>query len=968
MVVDGGEALHAGAGSSSSQATLDLPSNHLVVPMPMLDNIDHVAANQLTHTSNLALYEEDGTGRHSLSTYLQQRDAAAQSQELLPERSQSDDSDSGQQSPAGRSAKRRREARPQKLGTIAGVYLPCLQNIFGIILFVRVPWIVGEAGVGLTLTYLAMAVICTTLTTISMSAIATNGLRSPGGAYYMISRTLGRDIGGAVGVLFYLSTAVAVSVYILGAVEVFIDEVAPGADLRDPKLNARVYGSAFLLAITIIELLLLNIVLCASYTVHSAQITSRKLTTASQLNKVVISIFFVVLACLVGILAGAFSANRLVGHVDGLSGFPGHLADNFWPGFSKPDKNGVIETDFGFVRMFGLMFPCVTGIMAGANKSGILRRPDVSIPRGTLSAIATSTTVYVIYILLVGAIASGELLRTRPPTVNLLSSVVAWPHPIVGRIGCLLSALGAGFQCYTGAPRILQALSKDDILPMVKGMQGRRATILVTYAVSAIAVLIGDLDVMAPSTTMCFLVTYTCLNLSTALLAFLNTPNWRPTWKYYHWTLSVLGGLLCLCFMFLLNWMASVIGLVLIVLLQKFLHYRGAKVTWGDGMLAYDLQLAQNTLLSLERRELHHPSNWRPQIIAFIPLEDNDNGSERVSSAPMVLSFLSQLKMAGGLSVVCSIMVGDLTEQLKDGKYRQENERLKGMLRDRDVSGFAEVLVCESLKAGITHAIQTAGMGILRPNTVVMGFPDRWTDPHKIAEYVAALRNVIAFEKVVLLLKNVRAFPVDDDVQRGSIDIYWIVHDGGILTILPFLLKKHTVWRRCRMRIFAVAQLTDNSVLMKQQLVDSLRHLRIDAESDVVELGDYDISEFAYERTMLLHERQQLMQRLKKNAGNGSNPSLHSLHPLSRRPSFAPMPAQDPAVKRKIEFMNTSVKLNQIMTERSFASDLIFCNLPAPTAEQTALDYVEYLNVLCADLKRVVLVKGSGMEVVSKFF
>lgn len=70
----------------------------------------------------------------------------------------------------------------------------------------------------------------------------------------------------------------------------------------------------------------------------------------------------------------------------------------------------------------------------------------------------------------------------------------------------------------------------------------------------------------------------------------------------------------------------------------------------------------------------------------------------------------------------------------------------------------------------------------------------------------------------------------------GTIDIWWIVHDGGILMLIPFLLKQHRTWKNCKLRIFTVAQTDDNSIQMKKDLKTFLYQLRIPAEVEVVEM------------------------------------------------------------------------------------------------------------------------------------
>lgn len=117
------------------------------------------------------------------------------------------------------------DVRPKegaRMGTLIGVYLPCIQNILGVILFIRMTWIVGTAGLLQGLLIVLCCCSVTMLTAISMSAIATNGVVPAGGSYYMISRSLGPEFGGAVGMLFYTGTTLAAAMYIVGAVEILL--------------------------------------------------------------------------------------------------------------------------------------------------------------------------------------------------------------------------------------------------------------------------------------------------------------------------------------------------------------------------------------------------------------------------------------------------------------------------------------------------------------------------------------------------------------------------------------------------------------------------------------------------------------------------------------------------------------------------------------------------------------------------
>lgn len=79
------------------------------------------------------------------------------------------------------------------------------------------------------------------------------------------------------------------------------------------------------------------------------------------------------------------------------------------------------------------------------------------------------------------------------------------------------------------------------------------------------------------------------------------------------------------------------------------------------------------------------------------------------------------------------------------------------------------------------------------------------------------------------------SFPIYFQIS-GNIDVWWIVHDGGMLMLLPFLLRQHRTWKNCKMRIFTVAQMEDNSIQMKKDLKMFLYQLRIEAEVEVVEM------------------------------------------------------------------------------------------------------------------------------------
>ncbi|VDO31264.1 unnamed protein product [Onchocerca flexuosa] len=150
------------------------------------------------------------------------------------------------------------------LGVMFGVYLPTIQHILGVTMFIRLAWVVGIAGLVDTIILLLLCCLCTLLTSISLSAVATNGIVESGGVYFMISRNLGAEFGSAVGILFYLANTVASSMYIIGGVEVMLLYIFPSLTIGDSDVhsdtglwemmshNYRIFGSILLLLEVII--------------------------------------------------------------------------------------------------------------------------------------------------------------------------------------------------------------------------------------------------------------------------------------------------------------------------------------------------------------------------------------------------------------------------------------------------------------------------------------------------------------------------------------------------------------------------------------------------------------------------------------------------------------------------------------------------------------------------------------------
>eukprot|EP00051_Salpingoeca_urceolata_P029211 m.6462 g.6462 ORF g.6462 m.6462 type:complete len:1025 (+) comp2653_c0_seq1:160-3234(+) len=965
-------------------------------PFSNLGDIAKQETNYVTESDNLALFQAEMHSRPKVSRVLQRLAHSATANLDTP--------------PEDISAEKamialKRKSR-EKLGTLSGVYFPTIQNILGVIFFLRFTWIVGIAGIGES--FLIVLVCCTTtmLTAISMSAIATNGVVPAGGSYFMISRSLGPEFGGAVGVLFYLGTTFASAMYILGAIELLLTYMAPGLALfpddeghskTNMFNNLRVYGSALLAMLSFVTwvgvkyvnrfaslclLLVLVSILCI-FIGFFASPTGRQPHICSVDDVLVRSSFAGNCSLPNPKLSEWFTSNSTAKSFVGIPGLnSGVVVDNTGATYLQLGEAAIgvqaneaqIGSDIStsFTLLLAIFFPSVTGIMAGSNRSGDLKDPSNSIPKGTIAAIATTSLMYLLGVIFVGSVAEGALLRDKFGDSiggKLLMGEIAWPHPWVILLGAFFSCIGAALQTLVGAPRLLQAIANDDLVPFLgpfaKGNAAGEPTraLILTAIIAEVGVLIASLDAVAPIITMFFLMCYGFVNLACSLQSLLRAPSWRPRFHYYHWGLSALGLLLCLALMFISSWLYAILAITLAVCAYYYIEWRGAAKEWGDGIRGLSMQAARFSLLRLEESP-PHTKNWRPQVLALCKL----NSETYNIVEPELFRTASWLKHGKGLIMVASALEGSVSDMKAQATVGQT--ALKAALNAHKVQGFAQVLVGKSVADTMSSLIQGAGLGALRHNTVLMGWPSSHATKNSQELFVHTLRVIDELQLAVVVPK------INEDIApetrlEGTIDVWWVVHDGGMLILLAFLLQQDPTWRRCKLRIFTVAESDDDTIQMQRDLTLFLYQLRIDAEVSVVEMLDTDISAYTYERTLQLQKRQTAMaeakaKRSKYSGARVADDIVENNHSAasSKTSATGEMDEVD------LRMMNTSVKLNDMVKERSGSAKMVFINLPGvpqagKTKSETAISYIHFLEALTAGLPSTMLIRGGGREVIT---
>lgn len=453
------------------------------------------------------------------------------------------------------------ETTERRLGTFLGVFTPSILTILGVILFLRLGWVVGSVGLLPTLLIVVLANAITLATALSVSAVATNMHVGAGGAYYIISRSLGLEIGGAIGVPLFLAQALSVTLYAFG--------LAESLQLLWPDLPLRPVAAAAVLAVAVVS--------------------GRGASLALRLQLPILAAIAVALGSLVfGVMLDGPDSLPLWQHAAG--GAP------FW-------------------TVFAVFFPAVTGLMAGVSLSGDLADPKTAIPRGTLAAVLTGFAVY---------LGVPVVLAAAAPATTLVADSMIWfkvaAIPLLIFPGLWGAILSSAVGSILGAPRTLAALAADGVLPRrLAGAPGAAGSTTPAHLVSTVialaAVGLGDLNAVAPVLTMFFLTTYGMINLVAGLEQLSGAPAYRPTIRV-PWWVSVTGGVACFWVMSLISWPAALVALVVEVGLFFGLRRRAMSASWGDMRYGTLMSLIRASIVSLRQLPVA-PRNWRPHILVF---------------------------------------------------------------------------------------------------------------------------------------------------------------------------------------------------------------------------------------------------------------------------------------------------------------------------------------------------------------
>jgi amino acid transporter len=684
-----------------------------------------------------------------------------------------------------------------RLGTFAGVFTPSLLTILGIILFRRLGYVVGSAGVLNALLIIGLASAISVLTAISLSAIATNLKVKGGGDYYVISRTLGVEFGGALGVVLFLAQSISVAFYCIG-----FAEAVSGILAWDGRLAGQIVAG-----------------LAAAFLFVFAWLGA---DWATRLQ-------YVIMIVLGGALASFFYG--------GIQLWDAATLDRNWAA-----PQGGPE----FWLLFAIFFPAVTGFTQGVSMSGDLKDPGRSLPLGTFTAVGISIVVYFgAAVVFAGALGAEGLAGDFEAMKR--AARVEW----LVDAGVIAATLSSAMASFLGAPRILQSIARDRIfpvlLPFAQGAgpdENPHRAILLSAGIALATIGVGNLNVIAPVVSMFFLISYGLLNYATYYEARGKSPSFRPRFRFFDARLSLLGAVACLGAMLAVDLTAGAIAVAVLFAIYQYLKNTAGPARWADSRHAYHFQLVRENLLALEE-DPEHLRDWRPCILAFC---DDPERRRRL------LEFASWIEGGSGITTAVQIVQGEGRQALQLKEKSQKE--LRAFVSQNDLKIFTKVLAVPDFRVGVETLIQSFGIGGIRVNMVLLSKVDQISSAEEgqirygreLQEALHLGRNVVVLDARETEWKRLHELAPD---QR-RIDVWWWGdRTSQLMLLLAYLMTRTETWEDATIRLLAPTS-EKGAEKTRERLGETLEEVRIDAEAEVVwDLTPEKIVEHSKESAMV---------------------------------------------------------------------------------------------------------------------
>ncbi|NOR44694.1 MAG: amino acid permease [Candidatus Delongbacteria bacterium] len=683
----------------------------------------------------------------------------------------------------------------KKFGTFKGVFVPSSEALLGTVLFLLLPLLTAKVGLVYMLIIVVLAHSVTIATTFSLADITTNlNTVGAGGMYALVKRSLGKAMGGSIGIQLFFAQAASIGFYSIGFAEPLHSIIAPL--LKDYSLFAGSTPADILLQKQILS----SIIFCVFFIVvmFGADFTLKIQTLI--LYVLGASILAIFIAPSMGL---EFEGSKLFNDFQGM---------NLW-------GNKTISISIFFIA-FAQFFPAVVGIDAGIGMSGDLKDPKKSLVKGTFYAIAITFVIYIISTIIFSMI-DGGIFTNGALLPNILSSSNGSFNntlSITILVGILFATSSSALSVFMTSPRTLQSLSKDGILPKAlvflgndfkkNGTEPRFAT-LVSFVIGFIVIWMGDIGMAAMIVGILFLLVYGSLNLSAFMERISGNPSFRPTSKG-HWLINFYGFAISMFIIILFSWW---VGILLIVfqyfIFRLILKYKaGGKlegVWWG--VLFFFISKGLTRLNSI----VQGSKNWRP-VVSSIAFADKVEGIKSVK-------YLSDIIASYKGLVHMNILNKDIDERIP--------------FRPRSKKGGIPLNVVQVLdpSKAISSILQISFPGDIVTNTVLL-------------DYDTSIDNVTVFSRILKLKKNILLLKSGDLFSKShDIDIWWRGEkNGNLMVLLAYIinisLKSTKTKNDSKLRIIRKLGQNENEETAREEMVVLLEKARLSGDIEIIPFSE----------------------------------------------------------------------------------------------------------------------------------
>ncbi|WP_232827406.1 amino acid permease [Winogradskyella aurantiaca] len=672
----------------------------------------------------------------------------------------------------------------KKFGTFGGVFTPTLLTILGVIMYLRLGWVVGNAGLMGAWLIIIISFLITLCTALSMSAITTNIRIGAGGAYAIVSQALGLEVGGSLGIPRYVSQGLAVTMYIFG--------------FREGWLGIFPEHNAFIVDFAVFGILFTIAYISANLAIKTQYI-----------------IMGIIILSLISIVMAAYSGSMFVPTSEALG----------WGSFK-----GSVENDFSgssFWIVFAVFFPAATGIMAGANMSGELKDPKRSIPAGTLWAIGVSFIIYMLLAFWIARSATEEELLTN--YYVMIDKAYFGPFIIAGVLGATFSSALASI---VGSSRILYAMGEHKVLPYSNILAGTskngqpRNAMIVTGILIFVTLLLRNINAIAPLVTLFFLITYAMINIVVIIEQRLGLISYRPLFRIAKWV-PYLGLASSVLAMFIINPTVSLLSIVIVLVVYYYLSRQNLETPFEDVRSGLFVSFAEWAAKHTWGMKKMQQRAWKANLM--VPVRD-------VQGLKGNFEFLRNITKPKG-----SIKLVGIEPFTTQSQLAVELEAISASFREKGVFSSSAVIHADEFAKGINYGNQALQGAFFRPNIVFLNLQDH--DDYE-NELKPVMQEAMRLETGVLLFlshptallgqRNTINVWVSD--RSGNWELGWDIGNLDLSVLIAYKLKMN--WG-ARIRLITVVQDPNEEANAKDFLKRLINLARLPETMTEVYVGDF---------------------------------------------------------------------------------------------------------------------------------